>query len=78
MAKSDKSMKSGFKVAGATEIDFVSVGSKYRRATMVIAGRERTVFKIPTSSHLDDAALKRKARDIAKRFVKYDVDTLTW
>ena len=78
MSKADKSIKKGFKVGGASDIELVSVGKSYRRATMVIAGVERTVFKIPSSSHLDDAALQRKARDFAKRFVKQDVETLTW
>ena len=78
MAKADKSIKKGFKVGGASDIEFVTVGKNYRRATMIVAGKPRTVFKIPSSSHLDDAALQRKARDFAKRFVKQDAESLTW
>jgi len=78
MAKADKSIKKGFVTGGAKDVDLITVGNGYRRATMIVAGVERTVFKIPSSSHLDDAALQRKARDFARRFVKQNTDTLTW
>jgi hypothetical protein len=77
--KKDTSIRSGFAKGGAADIQFETVGRGYRRATMVIDGLGTcTVFKIPTSSHLDDRALERKARDYARRFVKYNVTTLTW
>ena len=76
--KDDKAMVKGFEIGGADSVQFFSVGKKYRRAEMVIMGRRREVQRIPSSSHLDAAAMQRKARDMAKRFVKYDTDKLTW
>lgn len=76
--KQDKAIINGFKQGGATDISFETVGKGYRRATMKVNGKPVTAFKIPSSSHLDERGCERKARDIAKRFVKYNTNTLTW
>ena len=76
--KVDKSIITGFAQGGATDVQFEVVGKGYRRATMVVASKTCTVFKIPTSSHLGDRGAQRKARDMARRFVKYHTNTLTW
>jgi len=78
MAKTDKSILKGFIDGGASDAVLDSVGGKYRRAILTINARRVTVFKIPTTSHLDDRAIWRKARDMARRFNKYNTDALTW
>ena len=76
--KHDKSMITGFADGGAENINLFNVGNKYRQAEMDINGMRCVVKKIPSSSHLDDAGLKRKARDMARRFVKHDTNVLVW
>ena len=76
--KTDNAMLKGFALGGGEDPQFEKAGNGYRRCTMQVAGKLRTVFKIPSTSHLDDRALERKARDMARRFVKYDTETLTW
>ena len=76
--KQDKAIIKGFKLGGASDISLEKVGSGYRRAFMVVSGKRVQVQKIPSSSHLDERGCERKARDYAKRFVKYDADKLVW
>ena len=76
--KADNAILTGFTLGGADDPQFENAGNKYRRCTMHIAGKPRTIFKIPGTSHLDARALERKARDMAHRFIKYDTVTLTW
>ena len=78
MSKADKAIKNGAKSAGAQNFQFEKHGNKYRRASMEINGTTCTIFKIPTSSHLDESAIQRKARDMVRRFTKYNTTTLTW
>ena len=75
--KQDKAIIKGFKLGGASDISLL-VGNGYRRAFMVVSGKRVQVQKIPSSSHLDERGCERKARDYAKRFVKYDADKLVW
>jgi hypothetical protein len=77
MSKADKQIKKGFENGGAKNIEFFGDG-KHRNARMDINGINCVVYKIPSTSHLDDSALFRKSRDYAKRFVKYNVNTLAW
>ena len=78
MSKSDKSIIKGFETGGAQGVVFYGDG-KHRNAEMQVPGLGRCiVHKIPSSSHLDDSALARKARDYAKRFVKYNTNMLAW
>ena len=78
MSKADKSITKGFENGGARDVSFYGDG-KHRNAEMYINSIGKCiVHKIPSTSHLDDAALTRKARDYAKRFVKYGVNTLAW
>ena len=77
MSKADKNIIKGFENGGASNVRFYGEG-KHRNAEMEIDGVKRVVHKIPGSSHLDDSALFRKGRDYAKRFVKYNVNTLAW
>jgi len=76
--KQDKAILRGFASGGASDVQLTAVGKGYRRVTMVVAGHPCTVFKVPTSSHLDERGVQRKARDIARRFLKYETTTLTW
>ena len=77
--KNDRSIRSGFALGGAAECTFEKVGNNYRRASLVLAsGDTATIFKIPSTSHLDGAALKRKARDMVRRLERYDTAALTW
>ena len=78
MRKDDRAIKKGFEIGGAKNVEFVKHGNGYRRVVMVVGGKERTVFKIPSTSTLDDAGLQRKARNLARRLAKQDLDTLTW
>ena len=77
MSKADKHIVKGFENGGATGVEFFGDG-KYRKARMDINGESRVVYKIPSTSHLDDSGLFRKGRDYAKRFAKYGVDSLAW
>ena len=78
MSKSDKNIIKGFENGGASNIKFFGEG-KHRNAEMMIPGLGKCiVYKIPSSSHLDDSALNRKGRDYARRFIKYNVNTLAW
>ena len=82
--KNDAEIIAGFKVGGATEITIHKKDpngkpyKKYRRATMVVEGKFLEVQKIPTSSHLDSAALKRKARDYVGKCKTYNTQKLVW
>ena len=78
MSKADKALKKGAISSGAENFQFEKHGNKYRRASMEINGTTCIIFKIPTSSHLDASAIQRKARDMVRRFTKYNVTTLTW
>lgn len=77
MSKADKNIIKGFENGGAENIKFYGDG-KHRNAEMEIDGQKCIVHKIPSSSHLDDSALFRKARDTARRFRKYGVYTQAW
>lgn len=77
MSKKHKAIIEGFVRGGATDV-MLHNGNGYGRASMVVMGKRCTVFKIPSSSHLDPVALSRKARDYARRFVTYNTTTLTW
>ncbi len=77
--KQDKAILRGFARGGATDIQFVTVGKGYRRCFMTVPGiGAAQVQKIPLSSTSNDTALERKARDMARRFVKYQTACLTW
>ena len=76
--KEKKSIESGLVIGGATQIEWDLDRKKYGRINLVVSGRRCTIFKVPSTSHLDTAALERKARDMVKRLDKYEVDTLTW
>ena len=79
MAKADKSMLKGFKSGGAKKAEFIQVGNGYRRALLTMGDNTIvTVFKIPSTSSLDDSALQRKARDYAKKYAKFGTTELTW
>jgi len=77
MSKADKNIIKGLENGGAKEVKFYGDG-KHRNAEMLINGSKCVIHKIPSSSHLDDSALFRKGRDVAKRFTKYQVNTLAW
>jgi len=75
--KADKNIIKGFENGGASNVKLYGDG-KHRNAEMEINGIKCIVHKIPSSSHLDDSALFRKGRDMARRFLKYNVNTLAW
>jgi len=77
MTKADRAMKKGFIDGGATKVKLTGTG-KYRRAELLMGGQSKIVRGIPLSSHLNDAAMKRKARDVSKRIVKQSVDQIDW
>jgi hypothetical protein len=69
MNKDTKAMWDGFVIDGGAErVEFVARG-KHRVAHVQIPGLGlRLVEKLPSTSPRDDAALRRKARDMVKRF----------
>jgi hypothetical protein len=77
--KQDRAIRHGFTLGGASDVEFSKpAGKGYRQCFLKIADKSYTVFNIPTSSNLDDVAMKRKARDIVRRFMRYRTRTLSW